>query len=233
MPPEQDRTKCCDFATCKLVTLSASELESRWRSDADVEAGREDGDCLIILDECHKAKRLVNSGGSAHRTYPSAFTAVIDHLKLSLCCVLIAPACTRVQLRVTCAMLGCLAIRKVMERREIADLGGPCIELACLTCAEPSETGMAVKALQALLPRARVLYSSATGASEPTNLAYMTRIGSWGFRTMLDMIRTLGRCLLIRLQFSVASVVTCVLMDMHGIRLSDSYAAWPCLCGNL
>lgn len=61
-------------------------------------------------------------------------------------------------------------------------------------CAEPSETGMAVKALQALLPRARVLYSSATGASEPTNLAYMTRIGSWGFRTMLDMIRTLGRC---------------------------------------
>ncbi len=61
-------------------------------------------------------------------------------------------------------------------------------------CAEPSETGMAVKALQALLPRARVLYSSATGASEPTNLAYMTRIGSWGFPTMLDMIRTLGRC---------------------------------------
>ena len=53
---------------------------------------------------------------------------------------------------------------------------------------------MAVKALQALLPRARVLYSSATGASEPTNLAYMTRIGSWGFPTMLDMIRTLGRC---------------------------------------
>ena len=53
---------------------------------------------------------------------------------------------------------------------------------------------MAVKALQVLVPRARVLYSSATGASEPTNLAYMTRIGSWGFPTMLDMIRTLGRC---------------------------------------
>ena len=51
-----------------------------------------------------------------------------------------------------------------------------------------------MKALQALLPRARVLYSSATGASEPTNLAYMTRIGSWGFPTMLDMIKTLGRC---------------------------------------
>ena len=60
--------------------------------------------------------------------------------------------------------------------------------------AEPSETGQAVKALQVLLPRARVLYSSATGASEPSNLAYMTRIGSWGFKTMLDMIKTLGRC---------------------------------------
>lgn len=45
-----------------------------------------------------------------------------------------------------------------------------------------------------MLPRARVIYSSATGASEPSNLAYMTRLGCWGFKNMADMIRTLGRC---------------------------------------
>ena len=48
--------------------------------------------------------------------------------------------------------------------------------------------------LQALLPNARVLYSSATGASEPANLAYMTRLGCWGFQDFKDMIRTLNRC---------------------------------------
>ena len=30
------------------------------------------------------------------------------------------------------------------------------------------------------VPNARVLYSSATGASEPNNLAYMVRLGSFG-----------------------------------------------------
>jgi hypothetical protein len=39
---------------------------------------------------------------------------------------------------------------------------------------------MAVVALQDALPTARVMYCSATGASEPKNLAYMTRLGSFG-----------------------------------------------------
>jgi hypothetical protein len=34
--------------------------------------------------------------------------------------------------------------------------------------------------LQNLLPRARVLYVSATGASDVNNLAYATRLGLWG-----------------------------------------------------
>lgn len=34
---------------------------------------------------------------------------------------------------------------------------------------------MAIEALQLALPNARVLYSSATGASEPMNMAYMVR----------------------------------------------------------
>lgn len=36
--------------------------------------------------------------------------------------------------------------------------------------------------LQTALPNARVLYSSATGASEPNNLRYMVRLGTFGYR---------------------------------------------------
>lgn len=36
-----------------------------------------------------------------------------------------------------------------------------------------TRTGQLVLHLQTVLPRARILYSSATGASEPDNLAYM------------------------------------------------------------
>ena len=34
--------------------------------------------------------------------------------------------------------------------------------------------------LQARLPDARVVYCSATGASEPKHMAYMSRLGLWG-----------------------------------------------------
>lgn len=57
-----------------------------------------------------------------------------------------------------------------------------------------TQTGKAVGALQDLLPNARVLYSSATGASEPNNLGYMYRLGAAGFDHMKDMIETLNRC---------------------------------------
>ena len=43
-----------------------------------------------------------------------------------------------------------------------------------------SRTGMAVVELQTKLPNARVLYCSATGASEPRNMGYMVRLGLWG-----------------------------------------------------
>ena len=56
-----------------------------------------------------------------------------------------------------------------------------------------TQTGKAVGALQDLLPNARVLYSSATGASEPNNLGYMYRLGASGFNHMKDMIDTLNR----------------------------------------
>ena len=43
-----------------------------------------------------------------------------------------------------------------------------------------SRTGLAVVELQEQLPNARVLYCSATGASEPRNMGYMVRLGLWG-----------------------------------------------------
>jgi predicted RNA methylase len=62
-----------------------------------------------------------------------------------------------------------------------------------------SEQGIAGVRLQNLLPRARVLYVSATGASDVNNLAYATRLGLWGpgtafadRRTFVDSLRRGG-----------------------------------------
>ena len=46
--------------------------------------------------------------------------------------------------------------------------------------AKPTKTGLAVLELQEKLPNARIVYASATGASEPKNMAYMVRLGLWG-----------------------------------------------------
>ena len=47
--------------------------------------------------------------------------------------------------------------------------------------------------LQELLPHARVLYSSATGATEPHNLRYMTRLGHAGFENVGEMVVALQK----------------------------------------
>ena len=46
--------------------------------------------------------------------------------------------------------------------------------------AKPTKTGLTVLELQKQLPKARIVYASATGASEPKNMAYMVRLGIWG-----------------------------------------------------
>ncbi|KAF6136596.1 hypothetical protein GIB67_016052 [Kingdonia uniflora] len=53
----------------------------------------------------------------------------------------------------------------------------------------PTRTGAAVKELQQKLPSARVIYCSATGASEPRNLGYMVRLGLWGAGTCFNEFR--------------------------------------------
>lgn len=45
---------------------------------------------------------------------------------------------------------------------------------------KPTKTGLTVLELQNKLPKARIIYASATGASEPKNMAYMVRLGLWG-----------------------------------------------------
>ena len=46
--------------------------------------------------------------------------------------------------------------------------------------AESTQTGIMVVELQQRLPKARVVYSSATGASEARHFGYMVRLGLWG-----------------------------------------------------
>lgn len=43
-----------------------------------------------------------------------------------------------------------------------------------------SKTAAAVVELQRRLPRARVVYCSATSVSDPANLGFMSRLGLWG-----------------------------------------------------
>jgi len=45
---------------------------------------------------------------------------------------------------------------------------------------KPSDMALAVVDLQRILPNARIVYVSATGATEVRNLAYATRLGLWG-----------------------------------------------------
>jgi hypothetical protein len=46
-----------------------------------------------------------------------------------------------------------------------------------------TKTGNAVFELQQTLPKARVVYCSATGITNPINMGYMTRLGLWGLGT--------------------------------------------------
>ncbi|KAK2077490.1 hypothetical protein QBZ16_004335 [Prototheca wickerhamii] len=64
----------------------------------------------------------------------------------------------------------------------------------------PTVVGQRVQDLQRALPAARTVYCSATGASEPRNMGYMTRLGLWGpgaaafasFQDFLDAVQAKG-----------------------------------------
>uniref|UniRef100_H3AXE2 Protein strawberry notch homolog 2 n=2 Tax=Latimeria chalumnae TaxID=7897 RepID=H3AXE2_LATCH len=63
--------------------------------------------------------------------------------------------------------------------------------------ASSTKMGKAVLDLQNKLPLARVVYASATGASEPKNMIYMSRLGIWGegtpFRNFEDFLHAIEK----------------------------------------
>ena len=64
--------------------------------------------------------------------------------------------------------------------------------LKFVSVGKTTQTGKAILKLQMNLPKAKVLYSSATGASEPNNLAYMVRLGSCGYKNMAELVGELN-----------------------------------------
>ena len=66
---------------------------------------------------------------------------------------------------------------------EAHEMGGVAGGEGALGAKKGSQQGIAGVLLQNHLPRARVLYASATGASEVNNLAYAVRLGLWGPET--------------------------------------------------
>lgn len=75
---------------------------------------------------------------------------------------------------------------------------------------QPTRTGEAVLEIQARLPEARVVYCSATGASEPRNLGYMVRLGLWGAGTSFEDFREF----LVALDKGGVGALELVAMDM-------------------
>uniref|UniRef100_A0AAY4EJU5 Protein strawberry notch homolog 2 n=1 Tax=Denticeps clupeoides TaxID=299321 RepID=A0AAY4EJU5_9TELE len=63
--------------------------------------------------------------------------------------------------------------------------------------ATSTKMGKAVLDLQSKLPKARVVYASATGASEPKNMIYMSRLGIWGegtpFKAFEDFLHAIEK----------------------------------------
>lgn len=77
---------------------------------------------------------------------------------------------------------GCIVFDECHKAKNLCPVGS----------SKPTKTGLTALEIQNILPKARVVYASATGASEPRNMAYMVRLGMWGhgtpFTTFNDFI---------------------------------------------
>lgn len=89
-----------------------------------------------------------------------------------------------------------------------------------------TKTGMTVLELQTKLPKARVVYASATGASEPKNMAYMVRLGMWGkgtpFPEFLDFIaavekRGVGAMEIVAMDMKLRGMYIARQLSFHGV----------------
>ncbi|XP_050547780.1 protein strawberry notch [Daktulosphaira vitifoliae] len=91
---------------------------------------------------------------------------------------------------------------------------------------KPTKTGLTVLELQNKLPKARVVYASATGASEPRNMAYMVRLGMWGqgttFPEFLDFInavekRGVGAMEIVAMDMKLRGMYIARQLSFHGV----------------
>ncbi|KAL0035121.1 hypothetical protein WJX79_001613 [Trebouxia sp. C0005] len=89
-----------------------------------------------------------------------------------------------------------------------------------------TKVGQAVVGLQRALPGARVVYCSATGASEPRNLGYMERLGLWGpgipsftnFQSFLEAVggRGMGALELVAMDMKARGMYVCRTLSFAG-----------------
>ncbi|PSN38080.1 Protein strawberry notch [Blattella germanica] len=91
---------------------------------------------------------------------------------------------------------------------------------------KPTKTGLTVLELQNKLPKSRVVYASATGASEPRNMAYMTRLGMWGegtpFPEFTDFIsavekRGVGAMEIVAMDMKLRGMYIARQLSFHGV----------------
>ncbi|KAK9886438.1 hypothetical protein WA026_016716 [Henosepilachna vigintioctopunctata] len=91
---------------------------------------------------------------------------------------------------------------------------------------KPTKTGLTVLELQNKLPKARVVYASATGASEPRNMAYMVRLGMWGegtpFKEFADFIsavekRGVGAMEIVAMDMKLRGMYIARQLSFHGV----------------
>lgn len=91
---------------------------------------------------------------------------------------------------------------------------------------KPTKTGQTVLELQNKLPKARVVYASATGASEPKNMAYMVRLGLWGqgtaFPAFSDFIlavekRGVGAMEIVAMDMKLRGMYIARQLSFHGV----------------
>ncbi|KAH0549995.1 protein strawberry notch isoform X2 [Cotesia glomerata] len=91
---------------------------------------------------------------------------------------------------------------------------------------KPTKTGLTVLELQTKLPKARVVYASATGASEPRNMAYMVRLGMWGegtpFAEFNDFIaavekRGVGAMEIVAMDMKLRGMYIARQLSFHGV----------------
>ncbi|KAJ2940235.1 hypothetical protein O0L34_g11799 [Tuta absoluta] len=124
---------------------------------------------------------------------------------------------------------GCIVFDECHKAKNLCPVGS----------GKPTKTGLTALDLQNKLPKARVVYASATGASEPRNMAYMVRLGIWGegtpFPTFMDFInavekRGVGAMEIVAMDMKLRGMYIARQLSFHGVSfkieevpLSDSF----------